>query len=119
MKTKLFRILFLTVTAFSTFSSCRKVEEDIVDCLGENILTSLHVNVSGTNPKQVEFNVSHSGENQITSIVWNFGDGTTTTTTGTTATHLYNAAGTYEVKADVNINNGKCTISPKRSVDIQ
>lgn len=119
MKTKLLGILFLAITAFSIFSSCRKVEEDIVDCLSESILTSLHAHVSGTNPKQVEFNVSHSGENQITSIVWNFGDGTTTTTTGTTATHLYNAAGTYEVKAEVKINNGKCTISPKKSVDIQ
>jgi hypothetical protein len=119
MKTKLFGILFLTVTVFSMLSSCRKVEEDIVDCLSESILTSLHAHVSGNNPKQVEFNVSHSGENQITSIVWSFGDGTTTTTTGTTATHLYNAAGIYEVKADVNINNGKCTVSPKKSVDIQ
>lgn len=119
MKTKLLGILFLAITAFSIFSSCRKVEEDIVDCLSESILTSLHAHVSGTNPKQVEFNVSHSGENQITSIVWNFGDGTTTTTTGTTATHLYNAAGTYEVKAEVKINNGKCTISPKKSVNIQ
>lgn len=119
MRTKFLGIFFLTVTAFSIFSSCGRVEEGIVDCVGEAVLTSLHAQVSGTNPKQVEFNVSHSGENQITSIVWSFGDGTTTTTTGTTATHLYNAAGTYEVKAEVKINNGKCTISPKKSVDIQ
>lgn len=119
MKTKLLGILFLTVTIFSMLSSCRKVEEDIVDCLSESILTSLHAHISGTNPKQVEFNVSHSGENQITSIVWTFGDGTTTTTSNTTVTHLYNAAGSYEVKAEVSINNGKCTVSPKKSVDIQ
>ena len=119
MKIKLLGILFLTVTVFSMLSSCRKVEEDIVDCLSESILTSLHAHVSGSNPKQVEFNVSHSGENQITSIVWTFGDGTTTTTSNTTVTHLYNAAGTYEFKAEVSINNGKCTVSPKKSVDIQ
>ncbi|VXB89004.1 MULTISPECIES: PKD domain-containing protein [Chryseobacterium] len=119
MKIKLLGILFLTVTVFSMLSSCRKVEEDVVDCLSESILTSLHAHVSGSNSKQVEFNVSHSGENQITSIVWTFGDGTTTTTSNTTVTHLYNAAGSYEVKAEVSINNGKCTVSPKKSVDIQ
>ena len=43
---------------------------------------------------------------QATSVVWDFGDGKQETTTGTTAYHTYDAAGTYTAQATVYTNGG-------------
>lgn len=72
------RIISLSLLFFIllTINSCRRVEESIVDCLGESILTSLRHNTSASNVKQVDFEISYSGEKTVTSIEWDFGDGT-------------------------------------------
>jgi PKD repeat protein len=49
---------------------------------------------AGAEPLSVAFSDTSTGD--ITNRFWDFGDGTTTNTTGSTMTHVY-AAGTYEV----------------------
>ncbi|WP_312764747.1 PKD domain-containing protein [Epilithonimonas sp.] len=114
------KIIYLSLLFFTvlTINSCRKVEESIVDCLGESILTSLRHEVSTSNVKQVDFEISYSGEKTVTSIAWDFGDGIKTTSTNKKISHTYTTGGTYEVKTDVSLENGKCTVSPKKSVII-
>jgi len=111
--------LFLFLIVFSMVNSCRKEEEAIVNCLGESILTSLKHQTSTSNVKQIDLEIGYSGDKAVTSINWDFGDGNKTTTTVRTTSHTYATAGTYEVKADVNLDNGKCTVSPKRSVTVE
>ncbi len=118
MKTRIIYV-FLFFISFLSINSCRKTEEAIVDCVGESILTSLKHQTSTSNVKQVDFEIHYSGENTLSSINWDFGDGNKKTTTARTVSHTYSTAGTYEVKADVNIDNGKCTVSPKKSVTVE
>lgn len=100
-------------------TGCRKTEEAIVDCLSENILTSLKHNISETDPKQLNLEASYNGDKTVSQITWTFGDGSTTTTTTRTTSHTYSTAGTYQVKADISLDNGACVISPKKSITIQ
>jgi len=45
----------------------------------------------------MNYSVEYTGTGTLSSVKWTFGDGTTGD--GTTVTHTYNAAGTYEAKA--------------------
>lgn len=117
MKTKFLLLPLITIAL--TTNSCRKAEEAAVDCFGEAILTSMHFDISTTNPKQVDFTISYSGEKTLTSVEWDFGDGNKTTTTNKTISHTYNTNGTYEVKTNMNLDKGKCTVSPKKSVTVE
>lgn len=118
MKLRISYLLLFFCFALTT-NSCRKAEEAAVDCLGEAILTSMHYDISTTNPKQVDFTISYSGEKTLTSVEWDFGDGNKTTTTNKTISHTYSTNGTYEVKTNVNLDKGKCTVSPKKSVTVE
>jgi len=58
--------------------------------------------------EQVEFNANNSvmGANQITGIVWDFGDGTTDATGVIAVAHTYQAAGDYQVKLTLTDSQG-------------
>lgn len=118
MKSKIIYLSLLITTIF-VINSCRKEEEAVVDCFGEAVLTSLRHHESSSNVKQIDYEISYAGEKAVTSIAWDFGDGTKTTTTNRTISHTYATSGTYEVKTDVNLDNGKCTVSPKKSITVQ
>ncbi len=116
--------VLILVTVFFMNNSCSKHDDEaIVDCFGDSILTELKHSADGTNSKIINYHIQYSGSNTVTSVKWTFGDGTpaqtVNTATGTVA-HTYAAAGTYEVKADVNITKGggSCTVSPKKSVTV-
>ena len=61
--------------------------------------------LSGSSPLDVDFtNQSASGSSAITAVLWNFGDGATSTATSTS--HLYGAPGTYTVSLRVTTADG-------------
>lgn len=111
-------ILFLAFVA-GGIVSCGK-EDDIVDCLVESALLDVHHSASGENTKQINFNVTYYGEHTLKEkIKWDFGDGTAVQTlSGVTASHIYANAGSYEVKAVVNISGG-CSYDLKESVTVE
>lgn len=124
MKRILFKILLLSGIVI-TLISCRRIAEKVVegslDCLSENLLTSLTLKKSDTDPKTISFAVTYSGKNTLTSVEWDFGDGhKTTTTSNHTVTHTYEKAGSYAMRASVKINSkeSECTSYHTKNVTI-
>ena len=68
----------------------------------------------GSAPLTVQFTDSSSGV--ITSYLWNFGDGTTSTLQN--PSHLYNSVGTYTVKLTVGNSAGKNSVSRKGYITV-
>lgn len=112
-------ILFLAFGAV-VILSCGK-EDDILDCFAQSVLLNVHHSTSGDNPKQVNFNVSYSGDHSLDgNVQWDFGDGTgVQNVNGVTANHIYANAGSYQVKAVVAINGGSCSYDLKESVTVE
>lgn len=100
----------LLVFAMSAIlTSCGKVEEDIVDCVGQSAFFDINHTVSAGNPLQVTFSLHYSGSGHTlnNSVKWDFGDGTPIQTlSGTTATHTYSSTGHYTAKAKATLNTG-------------
>ncbi|MCC9017549.1 MULTISPECIES: PKD domain-containing protein [Flavobacterium] len=115
---KIASILMLALI-FYTANSCSKHDDEVIlDCFAEAIYVKLHNSTDATNPKLMNYSVGYSGTGTLVSVNWTFGDGTTGT--GKDITHLYPAAGTYEVKAEVTVakDGANCTSIPKRNVTI-
>lgn len=96
-----------------------------IDCVEESLFEKVKHTTDATNPKKIDFTVEYSGKNTLKTVKWTFGDGTpaeTVAATGTTVSisHIYSAAGTYTVKADITVQNGggSCTSSPTRTVTV-
>lgn len=119
IKTSLMFMLLLFVII-----SCSKSDDAaIVDCFGDSILTELKHSADGTNAKIINYSIHYSGSNKVTSVRWNFGDGTPVQTVNSATgavLHTYTTAGTFEVKTDVIISKegGSCTVSPKKNVTV-
>jgi chitodextrinase len=115
---KITAILMFTMAFFVATSCSKSDDEHIVDCFGDSVLTELKHTVDDGNPKEIDYSIQYSGSSTLTSVKWTFGDGKTAT--GTSVTHQYNAAGTYEVKADVTFtkDGSSCTVSPKKSITV-
>ena len=67
----------------------------------------------GCAPHTFNFAVSISGGNTISSITWNFGDGTSSAALA--PSHTYSAAGTYPVTVNITTTNG-CTSTATTSI---
>lgn len=103
MKTKL-SILLLTV---SMLSACHKDDvDDAIDCIGDSLLTFVTHSADAGNSKKIDFTVTRSSDPKIKSIEWNFGDNATTSSNSSTISHTYAAAGSYQVKLKVSLENG-------------
>lgn len=110
--------LMLSVFVFELNSCSKSEDEHVVDCFGDSVLTQLKHTVDDGNPKEIDYSIQYSGSSTVSSVKWDFGDGKTAT--GTSVTHQYTAAGTYEVKADVTFakDGSSCTVSPKKSITV-
>ncbi|WDF63276.1 PKD domain-containing protein [Flavobacterium sp. KACC 22763] len=111
--------MLVLIAAVLISNSCSKSDDEaIVDCLAESIYVKLHNSTDPNNPKLMNYSVEYSGTGTLVSVKWTFGDGTSGT--GTTVTHTYAAAGTYEAKAEVTVkkDGGECTSVPKRTVTV-
>ncbi len=110
----------LLIVAMS-FVACKKTSERVIDCFGESFLVSVHVKVNEANGKQVATEVKYLGSKTISGVKWEYGDGSTESTTDLVGNHTYASAGTYTVKARVSFRDGKstCEVDPTKSVSIQ
>lgn len=102
------------------FNSCKKAAEDAVDCFGQSLFVSFNHNQNDTNSRKVDFTIKYAGKLPIASIRLEYGDGQSQTISGSTASHTYNAAGNYEVKAWVTLQNGDgtCEVNPVKQLNI-
>lgn len=125
MKTK-FTFMFIAFVFLVSFSCGKDDIEKGIDCVGESLFVKMKNKTDDTNIKKLDYSIEYSGTYTLKSVTWNFGDGTpvqtVTVTSGTTSavSHIYSAAGTYTVKADVTIQKGSsnCTSSPTRSITV-
>jgi PKD repeat protein len=114
-------LFFMLVSIVAFTSSCKKEVEDALDCLFESAYKSVSHTVDEQNPKKVTFTVSYTGDYTLdTNISWNFGDGNSITSNGTTITHTYAAAGTYEVVTKITVRHegSHCTTDHKKSITV-
>lgn len=116
-------ILMFTLIAFSSNSCSKQDDENVVDCFGDSILTQVKHSADASNSKIINYSIQYSGSNSVSSVKWNFGDGTPAQVVNTTdgfVSHTYTAAGTFEARADVTLvkSGSSCTVSPKKSVTV-
>ena len=100
--------------------SCGKDDiEKGIDCVAESIYEKVIHTADAANPKKINFSVEYTGNKTLKSVKWNFGDGTPTVE-GQSVSHTYTTAGTYSVKADITVQEGKqvCTSSPVKSITV-
>ncbi|MDA6068129.1 PKD domain-containing protein [Flavobacterium sp. AC] len=119
MKTR-FKIVCIVAVLLLGYSCSKSDLDKGIDCFGESFFMKFKNKTDPENAKKVDFVVEYTGNYEFKSVKWTFGDGTTETTTNTTISHIYTAAGTYTVRADITIQDGKaaCTASPTRSIII-
>lgn len=119
MKTK-FKILFIATVLLLGFSCSKSDLDKGIDCFGESFFMKFKHTTDPVNAKKVDFVVDYTGSYEFKSVTWTFGDGTTETTNSKIISHTYTTAGTYNVKADITIQDGKaaCTASPIKSVTV-
>lgn len=100
--------------------SCGKDDiEKGIDCVGESLFEKVKHTADATDSKKINFSVEYTGDKTLKSVKWTFGDGTPSVE-GVSVSHTYSAAGTYSVKADITVAEGKgtCTSSPVKSVTV-
>lgn len=117
MKSKL-SILVMAIFVFTLSSCVKRDAEDIVDCVGQSLLTIFNHQASTTNSHEITFSVTHSSDPQVQSVNWNFGDGNSQTVNSTSVTHTYINTGTYQVNFTVKLSNG-CSYDKSKSITVQ
>lgn len=115
MKTKL---PILLVSLFLFISCGKDTAEDIVDCMGQSLFSSVHHTFSTSDAREITFSVTHSDEPKIKSVDWNFGDGNSQKVNSESISHTYSAAGTFEVKATIHLSNS-CSFDKSKSITIE
>ncbi|SHG63013.1 PKD domain-containing protein [Flavobacterium defluvii] len=115
---KITAVLMFSLVFFVINSCSKHDDEEIVDCFGDSIFIKLTHSVDASDSKKINYSIEYTGSRTLSSVKWTFGDGSTGT--GTSISHTYAAAGTFEVKADVTTKNGnaECTSSPKKSITV-
>lgn len=99
--------LAIFILSILMLSACSKSDADnLVDCIGDGLLTILSHSAATDNSLKIDFTVVRSKDPKIQSIVWNFGDNITQTSSATTISHTYSQAGSYQVKLNVKLDNG-------------
>jgi len=94
----------LAVVALLVPFGCSKKDSPTAPKVGP-VANFVAAPTAGNIPLDVDFtNQSTSGSSAITSVLWDFGDGTTSTANSTT--HLYGSPGTYSVSLRVTTADG-------------
>ena len=104
---------------FGFLTSCSKDDvNNSLNCLGEALVTHIHHHTDPTNSHNIKFDVEYNGDKTISSVKWNFGDGSTGT--GNQVSHTYASTGTYEVKVSITVTEGGkyCSFIPIKSVTV-
>lgn len=120
MTTRTFFISTLIATLASFGTGCKKTSESALDCFAQSLLVSVKATTDAGNAKLVHLEAVYSGDLQVKSVVWEYGDGTPAVTGTATTTHTYAAAGSFTVKAKISLVKGSstCTPEPTKAVTI-
>jgi hypothetical protein len=111
---------FLLLSALILSISCKKATEETIDCVVELLFASIYYTADPVDPKEVTLTVDYGGQFNI-SVLWEYGDGTSETKSGTTTIHHYTNAGSYNVKANITLSQEKyssCSTSKEKTVDV-
>lgn len=114
MKIKFFAVLSLLLIVMA---SCKDDIEEATDCIGESVFTSMKHQASASNAREVTFTIEYIGDHTVSSVDWDFGDGSTQNVQGLTATHTYSAPVTANVTANIHLSGG-CSFKKEKSVTI-
>lgn len=110
--------LSLLLLAIVLFLSCSKDDaSDVVDCVGDALLTIVDHDASEDNPRQITFTVLHGEDPGIRSISWDFGDGTTQNSDTKTIQHTYAQAGSYSVKLKIHLTSS-CSFDKTKNITV-
>ncbi|HZE18702.1 MAG TPA: PKD domain-containing protein, partial [Candidatus Angelobacter sp.] len=100
-------LFLLAVVALLVPFGCSKKDSPTAPKVGP-VANFVAAPTAGNIPLDVDFtNQSTSGSSAITAVLWDFGDGTTSTANSTT--HLYGSPGTYSISLRVTTADGTDT----------
>ena len=103
--------LFLCMVTLSLIVGCDESDLGINDCFSIGLLLDVSHTTDGLT---ASFEINYDGSNTLNDEVrWDFGDGTSQTTTGRSAEHTYSASGSYDVKATVTLSGPDIGDCPK------
>lgn len=115
-KQKFLLQIFVLATAVVLTASCKKITEEVIDCMFESAkFTISHT----TNVKTVSFSMEYSGDYNLSTTKWDFGDGNTKTVNGNIVEHTYNTTGTYIVKIIPTVTHEGSSCSPELSKTVK
>ena len=100
--------------------SCKKVVDNIIDCVAESLFIVVHADLDDTNPKLMHFEFVYNPTEGFvlqTPISWNFGDGHTVVGEKT-IDHEYETTGNYEVIVSYTLKKGSETCSSSSTKNI-
>ncbi len=103
---------FLVLFGYLTTACSSDDVESVIDCLGESAFTRIDVE-NDDGDRTVNFSISYTGDLSLRSVSWDFGDGNSGS--GTSTSHTYSDAGSYSVKAKVELRDGGKTCEPEIS----
>ncbi|TAL58624.1 MAG: PKD domain-containing protein [Bacteroidetes bacterium] len=92
-----------SVTLTVSENGCVDSFTAVVTVLPEPVFSFNAPPVTGCNPVTVQFSDSSFADTSVTMVIWNFGDGGTSTQTN--PNHVYTQAGTYDVSVIIVTNN--------------
>ena len=118
MKSKFLYFLFCVAPVLTTYSCGGDDAGNVFNCVGETIITHIRHNTDTNNALMVNYEIEYNGDYNLTSVQWEFGDGSTGS--GVTTTHTYTSSGTYDVKAKVTVNDGggSCSFTKDKSINV-
>lgn len=119
----------IPIILFATFlfiePGCKEVVDDVIDCSIESMLLSVKYEVDTTNTKLVHFefvnNDTDGDFTQDAAVEWDFGDGSTDTSTDNKIDHTYANTGDFKVVATYTLRRGSasCNGSKDKTVTIE
>ena len=116
---KLQRLLvFISLAAIILTSSCKKAAESIINCIGESLLVTIQATPDSIDPKKIQFSIRYTGSLTMSTITWDFADGTPVAEGAASTSHTYATAGSYLVLATVKLQKGSSTCVPKPQKNI-
>ncbi len=100
---------------FLTLSCSGDDAENIINCLGESSFISIEIE-NDNGDRTVGFSIDYTGDLTLRSVEWDFGDGNTSS--GTSVSHTYSAAGSFSVKAKVELRDGDAFCKPEKTRNV-
>lgn len=111
-------LVFLSLTAIILTASCKKATESLINCIGESLLVTIQAAPDATDPKKIQFSIRYTGSLTMSTITWDFADGTPVAEGAASTSHTYAAAGSFLVSATVKLQKGSSTCVPKPQKNI-